>query len=213
MPGRSNLFPPKMILAVAGLAVLVDVGCVQIRQTNPPRTVTEQLLISTAADRAIAATPLSVFAHKKVFLDTTFFDSYDSKYAIGAIRDALSQAGALLVGSINASDVIIEARSGALSIDDRSYLVGIPSTGLPIPLAGTFVLPELALYKSGLQHSTAKFALLAYETRSREHLYSSGSMVGKAQDRYYKIVFIGFHKTDIPEKKSMKKPPPGKDHH
>ena len=41
---------------------------------------TEQLLLSTAADRATRAAGLEIFAGRKVFLDTRYFESYDSKY-------------------------------------------------------------------------------------------------------------------------------------
>jgi hypothetical protein len=180
-------------------------GCVQVRQTDPARTATEQLLLSTAADRAVTNTPLSVFANKKVFLDTNYFESYDSKYAVGSIRDALSRAGAILVSANTNSEIIVEARSGALSTDDRTYLIGIPSSGLPIPLAGALSIPEIALYKSQKQFSTAKFALLAYDTHSSEHVFSSGSMVGKAHDNYVKIIFFGHHSTDVPEMAKAKK--------
>ncbi len=186
------------------LTTLLGNGCVQLRQTDPARTATEQLLLSTAADRAIGSTDLSEFAHKKVFLDTNYFDSYDSKYAIGTLRDALSRAGAILVSDAKDSAITIEARSGALSTDNRTYLLGLPATALPIPLAGAVSLPEFAIYKSQKQFSTAKFALLAYSTQSREHVYSSGSMVGKAYDNYFKIIILGHHSTNVPEKKKEK---------
>jgi hypothetical protein len=84
--------------------------------------------------------------------------------------------------------------------------VGVPQTGLPIPLAGVVNIPELALYKSSRQNSTAKLALLAYEAKSRGHVFSSGSMVGKAYNKYYKLLgFIQWTSTDIPEKKKPKK--------
>ena len=202
---RTLFFVSKPALRFLGLALLLA-GCVQIRQTDPARTATEQLLLSTAADRAVTNTSLSLFANKKVFLDTNYFESYDSKYAIGSIRDALSQAGAILVEGKTNSDIMVEARSGALSTDDRSYLIGIPATGLPIPLVGAFSIPEIAIYKSQKQDSTAKFALLAYDTHSNEHVFSSGSIVGKAHDDYFKIVFFAHHSTDIPEKAKAKKP-------
>lgn len=179
-------------------------GCTTIRQTDPARTATEQLLLSTAADRAIEDVGLGQFANKKVFLDTAYFDSYDSKYVIGAIRDALSRAGALLMADSKASEITIEARSGALSTDDKTYLLGLPAMGLPIPLTGTLSTPELALYKSSKQYSTAKLALLAYTTQSREHVFSSGSMVGKAYNNYFSIIFVPLHFTDVPEIKPKK---------
>ncbi len=170
--------------------------------TNPSRSVTEQLLVSTAADRAISSTGLSLFAQKKVYLDGTYFESYDSKYVLGAIRDALSQAGALLVNEATNSEIVIEARSGGLSVDASESLVGIPSTGAPTPLAGALQIPELAFYKSVRQNSIAKLALLAYSTKTREHVFSSGPVVGKSYNKCYAFLgMIRWTATDIPEKK------------
>lgn len=187
------------------LAALLAAGCSTSVTTNPPRSVTEQLLLSTAADRAIASRSYIDFNHKKVFVDQTYFDSYDSKYVIGSIRDALSRAGALLAPAASNSDIILEARSGGLSIDSSDSLFGIAQTGLPIPLAGTLNVPELALYKSTRQKSIAKLALLAYDAHTLEHFYSSGPMVGKSFNTYYKILgMIQWTHTDIPEKKRKK---------
>jgi hypothetical protein len=194
------------ILILAGLAALMVEGCTTVRQTDPARTASEQLLLSTAADRAAGGAVLTAFANKKVFLDATYFDSYDSKYALGTLRDALSRAGALLVADGKGSEITIEARSGALSTDDKTYLLGLPALGIPVPLAGTVATPEIALYKSNKQYSTAKFALLAYLTQSREHVFSSGVMVGKAYNNYYNILFFPLHRTDVPEIKRKKSP-------
>src|ERR1700744_2503830 len=141
-------------------------GCVTNRTTDPARTATEQLLLSTAADRALQSANFTAFANQKVFLDTTYFDSYDSKYAIGTIRDALSRAGALLEDNVTNSDIIVEARSGALSIDSSVLLFGIPNMAVPVPLAGALQIPELAFYKSDKECSTAKIALLAFARKS-----------------------------------------------
>ena len=184
------------------LAVLALAGCADTVVTNPARSATEQLLLSTSADRAVASIDFSAFAGKKVFLDATYFDSYDSKNAIGTIRDAVSSAGAFLTPTASAADILIEARSGALSIDYSQYLIGLPSSGVPIPLAGTFNIPEVALFKDQKQKSTAKFALLAYQRANGEHFFSSGPMVGKSYNNYYKLLgFITWTGTDIPEKK------------
>lgn len=174
--------------------------------TNPPRSVTEQLLLSTAADRAVAHRDLSMFSGKKVYLDSTYFDSYDARYAMGAIRDALSSAGALLVDYVTNSDIIVQARSGGLSIDSSDSLVGIPKMGMPVPLSGALQIPEVAFWKSQKQRSIAKFALLAYENTSRQHVYSSGALMGQAYNNYYKLLgIITWTSSDIPEKKKPKK--------
>jgi len=186
------------------LAALLATGCSDFTMTNPPRTVTEQLLLSTAADQALRTVNLDLFRGKKVYVDGTYFDSYDSKYVLGAIRDTFSQAGALLTSNAAASDIIVEARSGGFSVDYRSSLIGVPNLGLPIPLAGTLTIPELALYKTGKQDSIAKFALLAYDTKSREHFYSSGPMVGKAYNYNHKCLGFLWVRSDIPEKQKKK---------
>lgn len=185
---------------------LLSGGCAQTLTTNPPRSATEQLLLSTATDRAIASISMSSFRGKRVYLDSTYFESYDSKYALGTIRDALSSAGAKLENDVTKSDVVVEVRSGALSIDANDTLIGIPKLGVPTPMTGALETPEMALYKSSRQYSIAKFALLAYETQSHEHMFSSGPSVGRAYNRYYKILgVIQWTGTDIPEKKKKRK--------
>jgi hypothetical protein len=201
----NELIPAKLSLLLAfALAALLLSGCITRRHTDPEHTATEQLLLSTAADRASQNTNFVQFAHQKVYVDPTYFAGYDSKdldakYALGAIRDALSSAGALLVDDKKQSEVTIEARNGALSADERSFLFGIP--GVPVPLSVYTVVqtPELALFKSNKSASTAKFALLAYATQSREHLYSSGAMVGRAYLHRYTILFISWRTTNVPE--------------
>jgi len=189
---------------VLAATLLAGGGCTQTILTAPQRSATEQLLLSAAADRAIASTNFSMFSGKKVFVDISNFDSYDSKYAIGAIREALSRAGAFLVRNETNSDIIIEARSGALSIDAASTLVGMPSAGVPVPLAGAVSIPELAFYKSEKQFSLAKLALLAYETRGGKYVYSSGPMIGKAYNHHYSVIgFITFTTSDIPAKQKV----------
>lgn len=184
-----------LILLAAGLA-----GCSSVKITEPPRTATEQLLLSTAADRALRSADLSMFDGKKVYLDGTYFDSYDPKYVLGTIRDALSRAGAILVPAAANSDVILEARSGALSTDSSSSLIGLPSFGIPIPLTGAIQTPEIAFYKSQKQFSTAKIALLAFANPSGRHLYSSGPLVGKSYNNFNSLFGFDLSRTDLPEK-------------
>ncbi len=197
---RKNL---SALLVAAAAATLP--GCVQTNMTNPPRSATEQLLLSTSVDRAMQSPELINFAGKKVFVDTTYFDSYDSKNAIGTIRDAVNSSGAFLVSNAAGADYVIEARAGALSIDYTSDLIGMPNSGLPIPLAGTLAIPEIALYKTESQYALAKISLLAYSRTNGEHFYSSGPLIGKSYNKYFKLLgIITWTRTDLPEKKRQK---------
>lgn len=190
---------PNKPVAILTLASLLLAGCTTIKTTSPPRSATEQLLLSTATDHALQKTGLEIFAGRKVSLDTAYFDSFDSKYVVGTIRDALSRAGALVDDTPANSDIILQARSGALSIDDSESMFGIPSMALPIPLAGSVSTPEIAFYKSQAQRSVAKFALLAYGRQTTAHVYSSGPLDGKAYDKRSRIFFVQWHSTDVPE--------------
>ena len=186
-------------------AVVFISGCTTNITTNPPRSATEQLLLSTAVDHAMTNADLTIFRDQKVFLDATYFDSYDPKYAIGTVRDALSRAGALLADDAKSAEVIIEVRAGALSIDNAETFFGIPSMGVPVPLSGPLQTPEVAFFKTSRQHSYAKIALLAYANRSKEHIYSSGSLDGLAHNDHHKILMVSWLNTDLPEKAKPEK--------
>jgi hypothetical protein len=176
-------------------------GCLQTRMSEPPRTAVEQLLISTAADRSLLRAEWHMFDGKRVFVETNYFESYDRAYVLGSIRNLLSIHGALLATNVNDAEIIIEPRSGALSTDSSSSLLGMPSLPVPIPLAGTFESPEVSLFKSEKLFSTAKIALFAYDQKSRKHVYSSGPLLGKASHKYYKFLgYLSVTRTDLPEK-------------
>src|ERR1700761_4034258 len=162
-----------LLTTAAGICFLLT-GCVITKMTEPARSASEQLLLSTAADRALAMADFTSFTNQKVYLDNSNFDSYDSKYVIGSIRDAVSRSGALLVKTVAEADIVLEPRSGGLSINTSSSLLGMPSTAAPVPLAGDVQLPELYIYKSDKDFSIAKFALLAYTNKTGGHFYSSG---------------------------------------
>ena len=180
-------------------------GCTTQEETEPPRSATEQLLLSSAADRAMTQANLNIFAGRTVYFDFTYFFSYDQQYAEGAIRDAFSRAGALIVRDNKSADVIVEARSGAYSTDTNSAFFGIPSVPLPIPgTAEEPVTPQVALYQKQAQVSYAKFALLAYSNKTGAHIYSSGPLDGSTHMTYKSLLLVSWWSTDIPEKTKPK---------
>jgi len=132
-------------------------------------------------------------------VEEKYFESYDKGYAVGVIRERLSASGALLVKAEDKADVIVEPRSGVLSMDNDETLVGLPAMGLPIPLAGVVQTPELAFYKSKKADTIAKFALFAYERGSGRYLESAPPMEGGARFHLYKVLFVSWLKTDVPE--------------
>ncbi len=192
-------------LAIFTATALLIAGCNTEEITDPPRSATEQLLLSSAADQALAGANLSLFAGRTVYFDFTYFESYDSKYVEGSIRDAFSRAGALMAQDNKSADVIVEARSGAYSADTNTSFLGIPAIPLPIPgTAEVPVIPQLPFYQKQAEVSYAKFALLAFDNKTRAHIYSSGPLDGNAHNTYKALLLFSWWSTDIPEKAKSK---------
>jgi Family of unknown function (DUF6655) len=190
------------VAAVAMAAVLA--GCTTTRLAEPQRTSTEELLVSAAVDRAVAKLSPALPAHARVFVDTRFFDTEPAdlmfpKYTIGAVRDRLARAGARLVDDKKGADVVVELRTGGESIDHNTFLVGIPTFKIPIPLTSSaLTMPELALYKRDRQTGVAKLAITAYRRETGALEASSGPEYGASDHtRFAALLFFKWVASDI----------------
>jgi uncharacterized protein DUF6655 len=172
-------------------------GCTTERQSDPARTATEQLLISTAADRAAKKLALQIPKGSQVFVDATNFDGVDSKYAIAAIRAHLMEEGAKLVDDRGKADTIVEIRTGALSVDQDQLLIGIPAITLPIPLAGQFTTPEIAFFKRDRREGLAKFAAVGYHAADGSMIASSEPDYGQSHKTQWVVLLVGWATSDI----------------
>ncbi|HVO03930.1 MAG TPA: DUF6655 family protein [Candidatus Cybelea sp.] len=188
----SRRFLPALALLCFGLA-----GCSLDRTTDPQRTATEELLISTAADRAAENMALDLGPTRKAFLDATNFEGLDSKYAIGAIRSSLLKHGTHFVQDKKDADTIVEIRSGALGIDKDGTLVGIPSFNLPIPLAGQLQTPEIAFYKFEEQQGIAKFGATAYDAKDGHFIAESTPPLGRSHLQKHVVLIVSWTNDDV----------------
>jgi hypothetical protein len=152
-------------MSVALLAIVAS-GCTQVRETEPAQTATEQLLFSTAVDRVCDALAIQLPVGSKVYVDAGYVDDTGSKYLLATLRDRILRKGGKLVTEREKADLVFEPRVGALSVDRKKFLVGIPGFTIPIPLAGPFPFPELALYRSDRQQGVVKLALTSYDAAS-----------------------------------------------
>ena len=183
---------PILLLALA--------GCVTERNTQPPRTATEQLLISSAADRAANQLHLVLPPGTHVFVDTRNFagadaKDNDAKYAAAVIEDRLLQQGVALMPDAKHADVIVALRAGALSIDDRKVLVGIPALGIPVPWTSTVIpTPEIALFGRDTEKGIAKFAATGYG--ARDGLPRARADAVAVDKREKKVVLVVFGSTE-----------------
>ena len=166
-------------------------ACSTNRSTAPARTATEELLISTAADRAASRLSPGVPPGTKVYLDTKYFQGYDQGYAIGAIRDRLLRDGLALVDNADKADAIIFVRAGALSTDEHSVLIGIPQLQFPfLPVGNSITVPEIALFKTSESKGVAKFAMTGYDARTGKRISSSDPQYGFSHQTNHKIMLF-----------------------
>ena len=153
--------------AAATVLLLLALGaCSTLRESEPGRTATEQLIFSTAIDRVCDQLALELPAGSKVFVDATFVEGTDSKYLVASLRDRILRRGGNLVAARDQADLVFEPRVGALSVDRKKTLVGIPAIPIPIPLAGQLTLPELALFKRDRRQGVVKLTLTSYDAKS-----------------------------------------------
>jgi hypothetical protein len=187
---------------IASLAILLIVcasgtGCATIRTTDPPRTATEQFLLSGAAARAIEQLSSESLRDRKVFIDSTYLGSSQTanEYAflIGELRAKLLLSGIRLVPKREDAQILLELRSGGLGIDRLEFLLGIPALYLPQATQSTVPVatPELAIIKSTKQRGYASVAYVAYWADTGEVVAHSGPFIGRTTREDWWILGTG----------------------
>lgn len=173
------------VLAVA-LCLVAGVGCTSsIRVTDPKRTATEQFLLSKAAAGAVDQLSVDNLAGRRVYVDDAFFAAAEGQFVLGELRAKLLLHGVQLTPERDASQVVLEVRSGGVGIDRSDFLLGIPSiliqagednganTGTPV------ATPEIAVAKNTYQTGVASVAYVAYWRETGEVVASSGPYIGR----------------------------------
>lgn len=153
------------------------VGCGTTRMTDTTRAASEMLLVSAAVDNAIAQIDCSPLTGRSVFLDVQYLDgTVDKGYVISSLRQHLLAHGVKLQEERKTSDIIVEARSGAVGTDRSSLLLlGTPAMSVPVVVTGQpSQIPEIALIKKTDMKGVAKLAVFAYERKTGEALWQSG---------------------------------------
>ena len=141
--------------------------------------------MTSAADYASAQITPNVPRGNAIFVDSSQFltdEEYHPGYAVASIQSRLLEQGYKLVGSADAADTVARISTGALSIDQRDTLFGIPSIPIPIPLTGTVQTPELAAYKKKRRTGVAKFLVSFYDAKTGDMQDVVGPVYGFSHD-------------------------------
>jgi hypothetical protein len=185
-------------------------GCTEVRTTSPTRSAEEELLISTAADKAAHELAAQLPPNISAFIDSSHFVAEDSPYAIAAIDDQLLRRGIRLTDDRVHADTIIELRAGALSTDEKSTLLGLPPLSLPFVPIGNFVtIPGLPLLHHGEATGVAKFAATVYNPKTGRLVVSTDPQMGFARESDWVVLFVFAWSNRDPALMNASSPPHG----
>jgi Family of unknown function (DUF6655) len=180
------------------LLLLAPGACSEMRESLPGRTAAEQLMFSAAADRVCDKLAVDLPENAKVFVDASYVEGTDSKYLVATLRDRILRRGGRLVAARDQADLVFEPRVGALSVDRKETLVGVPSFPIPIPLAGELQFPELALFKRDRKQGVVKLALTSYDARTGALRASQAPVYAFSQQTEWVVMLlIGWEDNDL----------------
>ena len=189
----------RVALRVVCLVALLFAGqgCATIRVTDPPRTATEVFLLSSAATEAVDQLSTDALRDRLVWVDMQYLSdaretSGEVSFLVGEVRAKLLQSGVRLVQTREEAEIVMEIRSGGLSVDRLEYLLGVPSTLIPGMSGGVGLsTPELAILKSTRQNGFASIAFVAYVAKTGELVATSGPFVGRTNREDFWIFGTG----------------------
>lgn len=170
---------------------LAAAGCGTTKWSDTPRTATEQLLISTAVDRAINNIDFKPLAGKTVYFDATYLAGIvDMNYVVSSMRQRMLSQGCVLKTAKEEADYVVEARAGAVGTNQHNVLIGIPA--ISVPTAGMMpgvpsAIPEIPFAKTTDQKGVAKIAAFAYNQHTGQAVWQSGTfpVVSNAKDTWF----------------------------
>ncbi len=189
---------------VLGAAVCLG-GCASSRITDPPRTATEQFLLSQAATEAVSQLSFDVLRGRRVFVDASYFAAQEQAYILGEVRANLLKSGVMIARDLTQAQVVLEVRSAGVGIDRDDYLLGLPQLQLAAGDTGAtnsgvpLLTPELVVLKNQYQIGVASVAYVAYWAETGEIVASSGPFVGRSFNDDWWFFGVGPRATgDIP---------------
>ena len=196
------MFDTRASVCLGATLLMLAAGCGSVHETLPPRSAMEQLLISTAADRAIETLPLPTgwMRDKAIFVETANLEAYDKPYVVQKVRDFVIKHGGRLAEEAESADIVLEVASGGLSMNKHDYLLGIPELPLPIPSVETLKLPELRIFKAAFYQGKAKLLFTALDPKTHSRHTELPRCYGKSLNTFWWVLFFGpFESSDLPE--------------
>jgi len=195
------------ILAFSLFPIWAICGCSTTRVTDPASTADQLFLQSEATRMAVQRISADQLRDRKVFVDITYLSevrdyagspSYHEVpqqflFLVAELRAKLLLDGVRLVDKREEADIILEARSGGVSINREDFLLGLANVTIPTEGVASIPIttPELAILKTTKQFGFASVAVVAYWRDSGEIVSMSGPFVGRTARQDYWIFGFG----------------------
>ncbi|MFN9717399.1 MAG: DUF6655 family protein [Planctomycetota bacterium] len=174
------------MMALLSLSLFTS-GCASTTTSNTARTAKEQLLLSNAVDQSLEKIDFTPLYGQKVFIEEKYLECVDKNYILGSIRHRALRAGAVLTGTSDDADVIMEVRSGGVGTDNTELYVGVPE----MPLPAGMMTPEVRLAEKKSQTGYAKLGLVLIDAKTRNVLGDGGVTMARSDDNNWLVLGMG----------------------
>ncbi len=180
----------RFLVLPATLCALLHVasGCAFSTRVQTPRSSWEQILATTAIDRALKQVEWPEVDGKSVFVEVgPPGDVLDDLYLRRRIEVTLADRGAQIVRNAEGAEYVLTGLVGAIGLDISGRFLGLQgSPGGVIP----FTIPELALYKNTLRKGFAKTEIYLMDLETKKIVHHSGPVEGTAYRRSKTFFFV-----------------------
>ena len=177
-----------VLFAALGALLQIASGCAFSHRVQTPRSSWEQILATTAIDRALEQLEWPEVDGKLVSVEIgPPGDVLDALYLQRRIEVALANRGAKIARSSETAEFVLSCLVGAIGIDISGRFMGIQgSSGGLIP----FTVPELALYKNTLRQGFAKAEIYLVDLETQKIIHRAGPVEGTAYRRSKTYFFV-----------------------
>jgi hypothetical protein len=180
----------RLLVLCATLCALLHVasGCAFSTRVQTPRSSWDQILATTAIDRALMQLEWPKVDGKSVFVEIgPPGDVLDDLYLQRSIEVILANRGAQIAKNVESAEYRLSCLVGAIGLDIGGRFLGIMgASGGLIP----FTIPELAFYKNTLRRGVAKTEIFLVDLETNEIVHHSGPVEGTAFRRSKTFFFV-----------------------
>jgi hypothetical protein len=149
----------------------------------------EQLLISSAVDRALDKVNFQPIHGAKVYVEPKHLDCVDKEYVLIALHHRLLAETCTLCDKPEDADVQMEISSGGVGTDRQDLFIGIPE--IPLAPPSPIAIPKLSLFNRSKSMGTAKLLVVAFDSKSKQPVINSGYALARSDFKNLTILAGG----------------------